>query len=219
MDVTDFDHDFLLDGIKYGFKIIEQNVDSLWAVEVDNYASCIKYRDLVEDQINHEILHGNYVITSTKHVSALGAIPKSTSKVRLIHDASRPMALSLNDDILSDTSCTYMDLKDAEKLMTPGCFMAKVDFSSAYRSVPIHPSNYAATGLKWTFSGNSEPTYMFDAQLPFGVSKSPQIFQRLSSAVCRILERKYGFKVIAYLDDFLIFGQTFELCRDALNTR
>ena len=34
--------------------------------------------------------------------------------------------------------------------------MAKVDLCSAYRSVRIHPSNYGATGPKWTFSGDEE---------------------------------------------------------------
>lgn len=48
-------------------------------------------------------------------VSALGAIPKSNSKVRLIHDDSRPLHMSINDYVhindyvQSDTSCSYMD--------------------------------------------------------------------------------------------------------------
>lgn len=48
------------------------------------------------------------------------------------------------------------------------------------------------------------------------MAKSPQIFQRLSSAVCRILKSKYGFTIIAYLDDFLVFGKTFDICLKAL---
>ena len=38
-------------------------------------------------------------------------------------------------------------------------FLAKIDLSAAYRSVNIHPSNYAVTWLKWTFAGDTEPTY------------------------------------------------------------
>ncbi|XP_069109109.1 LOW QUALITY PROTEIN: uncharacterized protein [Argopecten irradians] len=220
LDEDDFDRDYILEGVKHGFKLLESNLESISTVEADNYSSCTKYFDLVEKQIKHELLHGNYKVTASKPtiISALGAIPKSSSKVRLIHDASRPSKLSLNDHILSDCSCEYMDLREATKHITPGCYMAKVDLSNAYRSVPIHPSNYTATGLKWTFSGETQPTYMYDCRLPFGVSKSPQIFQRLSSAVCRILKSKYGFRVISYLDDFLIMEHSFDRCLQALNT-
>ena len=60
-----------------------------------------------------KLSNNNYVITSVKPtiVSALAAIPKSNSKVRLIHDASRPLHLSVNDYVQSDCSCLYMDLR------------------------------------------------------------------------------------------------------------
>lgn len=46
-----------------------------------------------------EISNNNYGATCVKPtvVSASGAIPKSNSKVRLIHDASRPLQLSVNN--------------------------------------------------------------------------------------------------------------------------
>lgn len=87
-------------------------------------------------------MQGNYVKSETKPriISALGAIPKSQTKIRLIHDASQPKHISLNDHILakSDCSCSYMDIREAIKHISPGCFLAKVDLSSAYRSVPIY---------------------------------------------------------------------------------
>ena len=85
-------------------------------------------------------------------------------------------------------------------------FMAKIDFSVAYRIVPIHPECYSATGLQWTFSGATTPSYMFDSRLPFGASKSPYIFQKLSTSVTRMMARR-GYTVISYLDDFLIIDQ------------
>ena len=65
--------------------------------------------------------------------------------------------------------------------------MAKLDLSSAFRYVKIHSGNHEATGLKWTFSGDSEPTYLIDSRLPFGASRSPQIFNDVTQAVCRIM--------------------------------
>ena len=67
-------------------------------------------------------------------------------------------------------------------------YMAKVDLSSAYRVAPIHPDCYSATGLYWIFERDSAPTYMIDSRLPFGASKSPEYFQRLSNSVTRFLK-------------------------------
>ena len=91
------------------------------------------------------------IITSVKPtvVSALGAIPKLNSKVRLIHDANRQLQLSVNDYVQSHCSCSYMDLRVVSKLISLACYLPKIDLSSAYKSVPIHPSRYQATGLKW----------------------------------------------------------------------
>jgi len=33
-----------------------------------------------------------------------------------------------------------------------GAYVAKIDLKSAYRHVPIQPSNNKATGLQWTFT-------------------------------------------------------------------
>lgn len=104
------------------------------------------------------------------------------------------------------------------KLISQGCFLAKIDLSSAYRSVPIHSSIYQATGLKWQFPTATSPTYVYDTKLPFGAAKSQKIFQRLNSAVCRILQNAYNYTDIVYLDDFLIFEKSFVECSRAMHT-
>ena len=52
----------------------------------------------------------------------------------------------------------------------------------------------------------------------FVLQSYPQIFQRLSSAVCRILKKMYDYTAIAYLDDFFIFGKSFVECSSAMHT-
>ena len=42
----------------------------------------------------------------------------------------------------------FQTLDDAVKLIKQGYYMAKIDLRHAYRSVPVHPSNYNALGLK-----------------------------------------------------------------------
>ena len=46
--------------------------------------------------------------------------------------------------------------------------MAKMDLKSAYRSVHLHPSQYASTGFKWKFKNNDHITHLYDIALPFG---------------------------------------------------
>ena len=92
-------------------------------------------------------------------------------------------------------------------------YCAKLDLQSAYRSVPIHPDNYTATGLAWRFEGEDTDTYLFDALLPFGSACGPSHFSRLSNAIRRMMYRK-GYKgVVSYIDDF------FGLVRPTRNAR
>ena len=73
---TDPDGEFLLNGIKHGFCLIDNSI-SVSSVEVDNYSSATNNHDKVEHQILEEIREGRYVISKKKPalVSAFGAIP------------------------------------------------------------------------------------------------------------------------------------------------
>lgn len=188
-------------------------------VNMRNYKSATNpaIRPLVEKTIRDEIQQGNYVISATKPtvVSALGAIPKPNStEVRLIHDCSRPHGHAVND-FISTHSFKFQTLDDAIKLLKPNYFMAKIDLKHAYRSVPIHPANYQATGCKWRFSGDDFDTYFYDTRLPFGAKSSPEIFHRLTQAVRRMMAKRGFLHVIVYLDDFLVIGATQAECARA----
>ena len=88
----DFNRTFLLEGVEFGFKIID--------VPCELHDSFSKnYRNVllddwikVETQILKEIRLGRYIVVSRTPsvVSSLGAVPKSGGKVRVIHDLSRP---------------------------------------------------------------------------------------------------------------------------------
>ena len=217
--VGDPDREFLLKGIRNGFHIIDQTCN-LKPVCQNNYksATCPEAKPMVEKQILTEIEEGNYVKVDKKPtiVSALGAIPKPDGGIRLIHDGSMPEGHALNDYAMSE-ECKYQNLQEALDLVHEGYFMAKVDLKSAYRSVNIHPSNYEATGLKWTFEGDDKPTYLCDTKLPFGSRKAPAIFNRLTQAVRRMMARK-GYQIVAYLDDFFVVGTTKAECQQAFNS-
>ena len=214
----DKDETFLIDNIKNGFKIVDLDAHIIPA-EMNNYKSTTLKKDAVEKQIKTEISEGRYQITSEKPtlISALGAIEKPDGGIRLIHDCSRPMGLGLNEYATQNFKIKYQTVKEACDLLKPGGYMAKVDLKSAYRSVSLHPSQLQYTGLKWTFSGDKQPTYLVDTRLPFGARLSPGHFNRLTQAVCRMMKRR-GYKVISYLDDFWLTDTTEEGCKNALQT-
>ena len=141
-------------------------------------------------------------------MSALGAIPKPNSEdIRLIHDCSRPHGQAVNDYITT-RSFKFQSLDDAIKLLKPGYFMAKIDLKHAYRSVPIHPANYQATGCKWRFAGDD-----FDT-LPRR-KEFAEIFDHITQAVRRMMANRGFHDVVVYLDDFLVIGATRSECERA----
>ena len=209
MNSVDPSFDFILDGIRNGFIITDPDQIPNY-VELDNYksATCLKNKKKVELQIKCEIDNLRYIIPDFKPkiVSALGAIEKKNSdSVRLIHDCSCHVGNAVNDFYAHDPF-RYQSLQDAVDLIKPCYFLAKLDLASAYRSVRIHPSNYTATGLKWTFDGDTSPTYLVDTRLPFGASASPGIFHQLGQAVRHMLKRLNVRLVVNYLDDYLLMG-------------
>jgi hypothetical protein len=120
------------------------------------------------------------------------------------------------NDYSGPVSVKFQTLTDACKLAKPGYYCAKVDLQSAYRSICIHPDDYAVTGLKWTFAGDKEPTYLFDSRLPFGSNVGPSIFHRLLQAVRRCMARRGMPSMVAYIDDFFLCAATKEECNDML---
>lgn len=214
----DPDRDFILDGVRHGFDIIDPGC-TLARVEVPNHPSASPSNPMyhkVSEQVFNEIANGNYVEVDNPPtiVSPLGAIPKPDSGVRLIHDCSRPVGYSVNSYVKVNEKFKFQSVDDAAAMVGPGAFMAKVDLKSAYRSVKISPHSQLATGLKWRVEGKDR--YFVDTRLPFGAKLAPSIFHRLSTAVQRIMKRKGFINIVAYLDDFFICYPTFNECAEAL---
>ena len=193
--------------------------DYVKPVETPNHGSSVVYRDLVEQELLAQIEQGNYVRSSCHPlvVSPIGAIKKeNVDEVRIIHDGSRPLGEAMNS-YGEPQSVRYQTLSEACDLAKTGFFLSKVDLKAAYRSVPIHCTDYPLTGLKWWFKGEKSPQFLFDVKLPFGSNAGPSIFSRLTQSVRRMMCRR-GFKdLVVYLDDFLIVERTFERCLEAQN--
>ena len=217
----DPDRDYLLNGLRFGFTITSTSRD-IDPVYCTNYksATCVENRSYVEKQIVKELSLGRYAVSSIKPtiVSALGAIekPGAPHQFRLIHDASRPYGKSVNS-YASPDPFHFVTVDNVVKTIKPGSYMCKVDLSSAFRHVNLHPSQYQLTGLQWHFSGNKHPTYMFDTRLPFGASESVGCFARITDSVVRMLRRRVSCSVFCYLDDFVIVSDSYDKCRQSMD--
>ena len=170
----------------------------------------------VDKQIKVEVAEGRYVKSSSKPaiVSALGAIPKDSGGVRLIHDCSRPHGRAVNDFVQID-SFSFQTVDEALTLVSPACFLAKIDLKSAYRSIPISVQSQKATGLLWSLDGKD--TYLVDTRLPFGAKASPGIFHRITQSVARMMDHKGYPNIRVYLDDFIIIEKDYNSCLDTMN--
>ena len=221
MAPADEDRHFILQGVAEGFRVTNVSVHTPPSRQKNHPSvTSAKNKERVQLQIQEEIDNGRYIVcTERPHIiSALGAVPKpNTEDIRLIHDASRPHGTALNDFAVSD-KYTCSTVEAAAALVQPNAYMGKVDLSSAYRSVRIHPTDYKYAGLQWTYPGHHGPTYMYDTRLMFGARLSASTFNRLTQAVVRIMSRRGRAKnILVYCDDFFVTHEDKEQCREIMN--
>jgi hypothetical protein len=59
----------------------------------------------------------------------------------------------------------------------------KADIQSAYRIVPIHPSQHHLLGFRW------RGQYYYDKFLPMGLAESCKLFELISDAIVYIMSK------------------------------
>lgn len=205
----------LIDGLTNGFHTgINQMPDKTFICK--NLLSTSKYPDDVTNLIDNELQKG-YIIGpfteppfDTFRISPIGIVEgKYSKKKRLILDLSAPHNntdhCSINDLIdKQDYSLTYVKIDDAISMIKSfgsGTLLCKCDITDAFKLIPMHPSLWKFYGMKW------KDNYYFYTRLAFGCRSSPKIFDKLSLAVCWILEYKWGLQnVLHLLDDFLLIN-------------
>ncbi|KAK3103024.1 hypothetical protein FSP39_015834 [Pinctada imbricata] len=138
-------------------------------------------------------------------VSPVGLIPKKDGSWRLIHHLSYPSGESVNDHI-DDIFCKvkYTSFDTALEMLAklgPGAIAARLDIKSAFRLLPIHPSDFELLGYK------IGDYYFVDKCLPFGCSISCSLFEKFATFLEWELKRRSGSEcIVHYLDDFLLAG-------------
>ena len=205
-DHTTVNH--LLTGFSQGFKIgysgprAPKEYSNLPCANIN--PSIIDKNMLKEVTLGHTAGPFHIPPFSNLQVYPIGVIPKKhSSEWRTIFHLSYPKhrPTSVNAHIPPESySLQYIKVDHAIAILQdlgPGCFMSKLDIKSAFRNVPVHPSDWELLGMKW------EGLYFFDMVLPFGLRSAPFLFDEFSSAVEWIIQTKLNIpKVIHILDDF-----------------
>jgi len=210
----------LIDGFTFGFRLHFQGPSK--ASVAKNLISALQHPEVVDSKLIKERqsgrIHGPFRSPpfSNLRVSPLGVIPKKApGEFRMIHHLSFPYGDSINTFIPSEfSSVKYATIDDAInfiKLLGRGCVLAKTDVRSAFRIIPVHPSDYPLLGLQW------KGQWYYDRCLPMGCSSSCKIFESLSTAMEWIARTKLGIpQILHILDDFLIIGESTSACQAKL---
>ena len=150
--------------------------------------------------------------------SPIGLVPKDKGKkTRLIFHLSFPKDGDSVNSGIPHEKCTvkYPDFDEAVKLCLNegvGCYIGKSDMSSAFRHVPMAPSQWWLLVMKATHPQTGKMYYFVDKCLPFGSSISCAIFQAISDAIAWIVRYRTAKDNVNYLDDYLFAALPKSIC-------
>ena len=164
-------------------------------------------RSLISDHIRKLVSQG--VINHCQprrdqFISSIFLVPKPDGSSRLI------LNLKKLNNFIESVHFKMEDYKVACKLISRNCFMGKLDLKEAYYMISIH-----AEHRKYFRFSFENILYEFIC-LPFGLNTAPYVFTKLLKPVIAFL-RKLGFLSVIYLDDLLLFGNSYSQCLENIN--
>lgn len=213
--------DFLIQGFTDGFHI--QYTGPRHFRDSKNLTSIIQNPHIAQQKIRKELemqrIGGPFDTPpfTNMQISPLGLVPKNGGDFRLIHHLSYPENQSINHYIpQSECSVHYSCIDDAAAIVAvlgQGTLLAKSDIKSAFRLVPVNPTDFELLGFRF------QNKYFFDKMLPFGASISCAIWEKFATALHWITQNQSrNPNLLHYLDDFLFAGPPkSKVCIDTLS--
>ena len=213
--------ELLLHSLYYGFPVLPEGTvpRDYPEAKTANYPCPERARVALSTAVDEEIRLGILKVVSKepRHLTALTFKDEAQGKVRPIRDYSAPHDGTSVNAHWPSRHFRMMGLQDAYTLMTPHCYMAKVDIKSAFRTVSVRPDQQDVLSIDWSSSDPHRSRYLRDTRLPFGWAGSPEAFCRLTAAVRSMLAAAGHKSIIVYVDDFLIIGASREECQTTLD--
>ena len=81
-----------------------------------------------------------------------------------------------------------------------GAQLGKIDIKSAFRLLPVHPTDRHLLVMQW------RRELFIDTCLPFGLRSAPKLFNILADFLAWVLKQQGVAPLLHYLDDFLTIG-------------
>jgi hypothetical protein len=94
------------------------------------------------------------------------------------------------------------------KQLGRGSFLAKTDIKSAFRIIPVRPSDNDLLGIFW------QGKFCYDRAMPIGCASSCRTFEMFSTALEWVAKKHLTIPhLINILDDYLMAASTYHQCR------
>lgn len=181
---VDPDWEFLLRGICFGFRVIDDDCVSCYQTE--NYKSIMEGETgaIIAKHQTEEIASGilTVVIEPCLCCHSIGRAAKGPDDFRAINDCSTPESICGNDH--TQNCCnnfSYNSVESVSCLLWPFDWLATVNMKNAYRAVSIHSTSSKWQDLSWKF--DDKQTFMRDNRRCIGLNTSPFIFTKLSNYI------------------------------------
>ena len=212
--MADYFDQQLVDLIEYGFPLDFDRNHQLGHTK-DNHTSAIDNPSHIEAYIREELSFGAMLGPFHDqpfpiHISPFMTRDKSSSdRKRVIMDLSWPKDEAVNDEVNkynylgTQFQLHYPSVDDiVHKLNTlgPAAKIFNVDISRAFRHIHIDPGDIDLLGL------HHNNSYYIDLSLPFGFRLGSFFFQKLSDAVCYIMNKNGHDVLLNYIDDLIYCG-------------
>ncbi|XP_057204274.1 uncharacterized protein LOC130562947 [Triplophysa rosa] len=164
---------------------------------------------LIKKEINAKFIIGPFDAPpfTAFRISPIGVAARKFSGKSASYSISRhrtalPFQASTASFRSRNFPCTDHNIDQAITLIKHagrGAWLAKVDITSAFKVMPIHPDFWHLFGIRW------RNKFYFSVRLTLGCRSSPNIFDMLSEAICWILSNNYAIPYLIHLlDDFLM---------------
>jgi hypothetical protein len=136
-------------------------------------------------------------------LSSIYTVPKKNGKRRPV------INLRWVNEHIETIHFKMSTMKDVKQAMRKGDYLASLDLTDCFWGLPLSEKDQRACAFHWRGKN-----YVFTC-LPFGLSLSPLFITKLYRNVVEHLQAR-GHRVIMYIDDILILGETRKQCADSV---